>query len=54
MFQILDRSIKRLRGMVDDVLVKVYKFIFMMDIIVLQMEKDHIIPIILGNPFLAT
>ena len=40
--------------MIDDVLVKVDKFIFLEDFIVLDMEEDKEIPIILGRPFLAT
>ena len=40
--------------MIEDVLVKVDKFIFPTDFIVLDMEEDKEIPIILGRPFLAT
>ena len=40
--------------MIEDVLVKVDKFIFPADLIVLDMEEDKEIPIILGRPFLAT
>ena len=40
--------------MIEDVLVKVDKFIFPGDFIVLDMEEDKEIPIILGRPFLAT
>ena len=40
--------------MIEDVLVKVDKFIFLADFIVLDMEEDKEIPIILGRPFLAT
>ena len=40
--------------MIEDVLVKVDKFIFPEDFIVLDMEEDKEIPIILGRPFLAT
>ncbi|XP_052181094.1 uncharacterized protein LOC127794196 [Diospyros lotus] len=52
--QLADRSIKYLRGVVEDVLVKVDKFIFLVDFIVLDMEEDHDMPLILGRPFLAT
>ena len=41
-------------GVIEDVMVKVYKFIFPKDFIVLSMEEDKEIPIILGRPFLAT
>ena len=40
--------------MIEDVLVKVDKFIFSVDFIVLDIEEDKEIPIILGRPFLAT
>ena len=40
--------------MIEDVLVKVDKFIFLVDFIVLDMEEDKEIPIILGKPFIAT
>ena len=52
--QLADRSLKHPRGVVEDVLVKVDKFIFPADFIVLDMEEDKEIPIILGRPFLAT
>ena len=52
--QLADRSLKHLRGIIEDVLVKVDKFIFPADFIVLDMEEDKEIPIILGRPFLAT
>ena len=40
--------------MIEDVLVKVDKFIFPENFMVLDMEEDKEIPIILGRPFLAT
>ena len=40
--------------MIEDVLVKVNKFIFPADFIILDMEEDKEIPVILGRPFLAT
>ena len=49
-----DRSLKHPRGVIEDVLVKVDKFIFPVDFIVLDMEEDKEIPIILGRPFLET
>ena len=49
-----DRSLKHPRGVIEDVLVKVDKFIFLVDFIVLDMEEDRDIPIILGTPFIAT
>ncbi|XP_070029067.1 uncharacterized protein [Nicotiana sylvestris] len=52
--QMADRSIKRLVGIVDDVLVKVGKFNLPTDFIILDCAVDKDIPIILGRPFLAT
>ncbi|XP_010247573.1 PREDICTED: uncharacterized protein LOC104590557 [Nelumbo nucifera] len=52
--QLADRSIKHPRGIIEDVLVKVDKFIFLIDFIVLDMQEDVDIPLILGRPFLAT
>jgi hypothetical protein len=56
--QLADRSIKKPRGIVEDVLIKVDKFYYPVDFIVLDTElvpyPDKQIPIILGRPFLAT
>ena len=52
--QLADRSLKHPRWVIEDVLVKVDKFIFPTDFIVLDMEEDKEIPIILGRPFLVT
>ena len=52
--QLAYESLKHLRGVIEDVLVKVDKFIFPADFIVLDMEEDKEIPIILGRPFFAT
>ncbi|KAH9697831.1 hypothetical protein KPL71_023777 [Citrus sinensis] len=52
--QLADRSIKYPRGIVEDVLMKVDKFIFPVDFIVLDMAEDIELPLILGRPFLAT
>ncbi|XP_034679906.1 uncharacterized protein LOC117909969 [Vitis riparia] len=52
--QLANRSIKHLKGIIEDVLVKVDKFIFPTDFIVLDMEEDRDVPLILRRPFLAT
>ncbi|KAL5582791.1 hypothetical protein UlMin_015233 [Ulmus minor] len=49
-----DRSIKHPRGIVEDVLVKVGRLIFLVDFIILDMKEDKDISVILGRPFLAT
>ena len=52
--QLADRSLTHPEGKIEDVLVKVDKFIFPADFIILDFEADREIPIILGRPFLAT
>ncbi|XP_023754742.1 uncharacterized protein LOC111903187 [Lactuca sativa] len=42
------------RGICEDLLVKVDKFVFPADFIILDMEADPQVPIILGKPFLNT
>ncbi|XP_073153784.1 uncharacterized protein [Henckelia pumila] len=49
-----DRSLNYPLGVVEDVLVKVDKFIFPADFVVLDMEEDQDVPLILGRPLLAT
>ncbi|CAL2240362.1 unnamed protein product [Prunus armeniaca] len=49
-----DRSLTYPHGILEDVLVKVDKFILPADFIVLDMEEDVDTPIILGRPFLIT
>ena len=52
--QMADRSMARLEGVLEDVLVKVGKFIFPVDFVIMKMEEDTQVPILLGRPFLAT
>ena len=52
--QMAYRSLTFPKGIIEDVLVKVYKFIFPVDFMVLDMEEDKAAPVILGRPFLAT
>ncbi|XP_074347102.1 uncharacterized protein LOC141685925 [Apium graveolens] len=52
--QLTDRSIKYPLGVLEDVLVKVDKFVIPCDFIVLEMNEDVDILIIFGRPFLAT
>ncbi|XP_019259595.1 PREDICTED: uncharacterized protein LOC109237708 [Nicotiana attenuata] len=49
-----DCSIKRPVAIVDDILVKVGKFLLPADFVILDYDVDKEIPIILGRPFLAT
>ena len=41
-------------GILEDVLVKVGKFIFPVYFVIMQMEEDTQVPLLLGRPFLAT
>jgi hypothetical protein len=55
--QLANKSIKRLRGILENVLVKVDKFIVPVDFIVLDMEESPMLsslPIILGRSFMST
>ena len=48
-----DKSMAQLEGVLEDVLVKVGKFIFPMDFVVIKMEEDTQVLLLLGRPFLS-
>ncbi|XP_020205131.1 uncharacterized protein LOC109790396 [Cajanus cajan] len=50
--QLADRLIKYPHGVVEDVLVKVDKFMFPVDFVVMDMEEAIEVPLILGRPFM--
>ena len=52
--QIANRSHAYLEGKIEDVLVKVDKFIFPVDFLVLDFEADKKVSVILERPFLIT
>ncbi|XP_024965798.1 uncharacterized protein LOC112506000 [Cynara cardunculus var. scolymus] len=52
--QLADRSLAYPKDKIEDILVKVDKFIFPADFLVLDYEANKNVPIILGRPFLAT
>ena len=52
--QLVDRSIARPYGVIEDVLVKVKHLIFLTDFVVIDIEEDVDIPLILGRPFMST
>ena len=52
--QMVDSSMAQPEGILEDVLVKVGKFIFPVDFVIMQMEEDTQVPLLLGRPFLAT
>ena len=52
--QMVDMTMAQPEGFLEDVLIKVGKFIFPMDFVVMDMEEDTQVPLLLGRPFLAT
>ena len=52
--QMADRSMAQPKGVLEDVLVKVGKFIFSVDFVVMKIEEDNQVPLLLGKPFLET
>ncbi|XP_019177611.1 PREDICTED: uncharacterized protein LOC109172843 [Ipomoea nil] len=52
--QLADRSVKYPLGVVDDILVKVGKFYFLVDFLILDMGSDTDTSLIFGRPFLLT
>ncbi|XP_050895798.1 uncharacterized protein LOC127102474 [Lathyrus oleraceus] len=52
--QFADRSVRRPYGIVEDVLVKIDKFFFPVDFVIMEMPEDEEIPLIWGIPFLET
>ncbi|XP_023756191.1 uncharacterized protein LOC111904690 [Lactuca sativa] len=49
-----NRSVTHPRGIVEDILVKIGKFVFPVDFVIMDMKEDANIPIILGRPLLNT
>ncbi|KAL4366948.1 hypothetical protein GQ457_05G020700 [Hibiscus cannabinus] len=54
MLQLADRSYLQPEGKIEDILIRVGKFIFSTDFLILDCEADEHAPVILGRPFLAT
>ena len=52
--QMADRTLAPLEGILEDVLIKVGKFVFLVDFVVINMEENKQVPLLLGRPFLAT
>ncbi|GJR29305.1 retrovirus-related pol polyprotein from transposon TNT 1-94 [Tanacetum coccineum] len=52
--KLADRTIKQPRGIAKNVLVRIGKFIFLIDFIILDIPEDDDVPLILGRPFLST
>ncbi|XP_028193142.1 uncharacterized protein LOC114378701 [Glycine soja] len=54
MLQLADRSITRPYGVIEDIIVKVRQFTFLMDFVIMNIEENYDIPLILGHPFMLT
>ena len=52
--QMANRTMAQPEGVLEDVLIKVGKFIFPVNFVVMDMEEDTHFPLLLGRPFLAT
>ncbi|GJW37415.1 DNA-directed DNA polymerase [Tanacetum coccineum] len=52
--ELADRTVKYPKGIAENVLVGIGKFIFPVNFIVLDMSEDIKVPLILGRPFLST
>ena len=52
--QMADKTMAQPEGVLEDILIKMGKFIFPMDFVVMDMEEDTQVPLLPGRPFLAT
>ena len=52
--QMVDITLAHLEGILKDALIKVGKFIFLVDFVVSDIEEDKQVLLLLGRPFLAT
>ncbi|GJS67673.1 putative reverse transcriptase domain-containing protein [Tanacetum coccineum] len=52
--ELADRTVKYPKGIAENVLVGIGKFVFPVDFIILDMPEDIKMPLILGRPFLST
>ena len=52
--QMLDKTLAQPEGILEDVLIKVGKFIFPVNFVVIDIEEEKQVPLLLGRPFLAT
>ena len=49
----IDRTLAHPKGILEDVLIKVGKFVFPVDFVVINIKEDKQVPFLLGRPFLA-
>ncbi|GJY65470.1 putative reverse transcriptase domain-containing protein [Tanacetum coccineum] len=52
--ELADGTIRHPRGIAENVLVRIGKFIFPIDFVILDIPDDDDVPLILGRPFLST
>ena len=52
--QMADRTLAHPKGILENVLIKVGKFIFPVDLVVIDIKEDKQVPLLLGRPFLET
>ncbi|GKD29945.1 hypothetical protein Tco_1240723, partial [Tanacetum coccineum] len=52
--ELADKTVKYPKGIVENILVGIGKFTFLVDFIILDMPEDIKVPLILGRPFLST
>ena len=52
--QMADRTLAHSEGIFEDELIKVGKFIFPVDFVVIDIKEDKQVPLLLGRPFLTT
>ena len=52
--QMVDRTMAQPEGILEDVLIKVGKFVFLVNFVMIDIEEDKQVPLLLGKPFLAT
>nr|GEZ61460.1 hypothetical protein [Tanacetum cinerariifolium] len=52
--ELADRTVKYPKGIAENVLVSIGKFVFLIDFIILDMPEDIKVPLILKRPFLST
>ncbi|GKE91110.1 putative reverse transcriptase domain-containing protein, partial [Tanacetum coccineum] len=52
--ELADRTVKYPKGIAENVLVRIGKFTFLIDFIILDMSEDIKVPLILRRPFLST
>ena len=50
--QLADHSINKPFGVIENMLVKVDKFVFLVNFMILDFEQDMNCPLILGRPFI--